>query len=95
MHYWWRVGDAGYSADRYFLITLCSSALTLCSSSLTLCCACGVATDAWGVRMLLIFTCNFLMSAHPFAVVSGSCGHPQQGATLVGITPNMVDFIKF
>ncbi len=23
-----------------------------------------------------------------------SCGHPQQGATLVGITPNMVDFIK-
>jgi hypothetical protein len=50
-------------------IILCSSALTLCSSSLTLCCAFGVATDAWGVRMLLIFTCNFLMSALPFAVV--------------------------
>ncbi len=50
-------------------ITLCSSALTLCSSSLTLCCVCGFATDAWGVRMLLIFTCNFLMSALPFAVV--------------------------
>jgi hypothetical protein len=50
-------------------ITLCSSALTLCSSSLTLCFACGVATDAWGVRMCLIFTCNFLMSALPFAVV--------------------------
>ena len=50
-------------------ITLCSSALTLCSSSLTLCCACGGGIDAWGVRMFLIFTCNFLMSALPFAVV--------------------------
>ena len=50
-------------------ITLCSSALTLCSSHLTLCCACGVAIDVWGVRMCLIFTCNFLMSALPFAVV--------------------------
>ena len=50
-------------------ITLCSSALTLCSSALTLCCARGVATDAWGVRMCFIFTCNFLMSALPLAVV--------------------------
>ncbi len=50
-------------------ITICSSTLTLCSSSLTLCCACGVAIDAWGVRMFLIFTCNFLMSARPLAVV--------------------------
>ena len=51
------------------LITLCSSTLTLCSSSLTLCCARGVANDAWGVRMFLIFTCNVLMSARPLAVV--------------------------
>ena len=50
-------------------ITLCSSTRTLCSSSLTLCCACGVATDAWGARMCLIFICNCLMSALPFAVV--------------------------
>jgi hypothetical protein len=50
-------------------ITLCSYALTLCSFSLTLCCASGVTTDAWGVRMCLIFTCNFLMSALPLAVV--------------------------
>ncbi len=50
-------------------ITLCSSALTLSSFFLTLCCARGVATDAWSVRMCLIFTCNFLMSACPFAVV--------------------------
>jgi hypothetical protein len=50
-------------------ITLCSSALTLCSSALTLCCARGVATDAWGVRMCFIFTCNFLISALPLAVV--------------------------
>ena len=51
-------------------ITLCSSALTLCSSPLTLCCARGVATDAWGVRMCLIFICNFLISALPFAIVT-------------------------
>ena len=25
---------------------------------------------------------------------SGSCGHPQRGATLVGISPNMVDSSK-
>ena len=29
-----------------------------------------------------------------FDSVSGSCGHPHRGSTLVGITPNMVDFIK-
>ena len=50
-------------------ITLCYSTLTLCSSSFTLCWARGAATDAWGVRMCLIFTCNFLMSALPLAVV--------------------------
>ena len=50
-------------------INLCSSALTLCSSSLTLCCAHGVATDAWGVRICLIFISNFLMIGLPFAVV--------------------------
>ena len=56
-------------------ITLCSSTLTLCSSSLTFCCARGVATDAWGVRMCVIFTCNFLMSALPFCCGSSTGGN--------------------
>ena len=51
------------------LITLCYSSLTLCSSSLTLCCARGVAVEAGGVRMDLIFVCRTLMSALPLAVV--------------------------
>ena len=51
------------------LFTLCSSSCTLCSSSLILCYACGVAFEAGGVRMDLIFACSFLMSVLTIAVV--------------------------
>ncbi len=43
--------------------------ITLCSSSLTLCCTCGVAIDAWEVRIVLICVCSLLMSILPLAVV--------------------------
>ena len=49
--------------------TLCSSSLTHCSSSLTLCCACGVAVEAGGVSMYLIFVCRTFMGDLPLAVV--------------------------
>ena len=51
------------------LITLSSSSLTLCSSSFDLCSVCGVAVEAGGVRMDLIFVCSFWMSALPLGVV--------------------------
>ena len=50
-------------------ITLCSSSLTLCSSSLTLCYVRGVAVEAGGARMDLIFVCSFFMSSLPLCVV--------------------------
>ena len=50
-------------------ITLCSSSLNLCYSSVTLCSVRGVAVEAGGVRMDLIFVCRILMSALPLVVV--------------------------
>ncbi len=37
---------------------------------------------------------SLLLSFLAYPCVLGSCGHPQQVATLVRITPNMADFIK-
>ena len=66
-------------------ITLCSSSLILCSTSLTLCSVCGVAVEAGGVRMKLIFVCRISMSALPLDVVP---------ATVVTSADSLVSALK-
>ena len=76
MHDWWHVGDARYGNDRCVVdhpLFFLSHPLFFLShplfSSLTLCSVCGVAVEAGGVRMDLIFVCSFLMSSLPLTVV--------------------------
>ncbi len=57
-----------------------------------------VADKLWVIKIDATMTeivGSFPMGAHvTFANDLGSCGHPQRGATLQGISPNIVDFNK-